>query len=264
MISFVVSLYYVTIVGWCLTYFAAGFGTPPWEKVDECKVYEFDREHELEAYFYHSLTAKLNPATCQNDNWPRFSGAGIGGNVFTWLFIFGALFKGVETIGMLAPCNLIWSNLFIFILFLSVSTTGDDDYNGFSWYFGVSEHVEIDVNSLWADAIGQSLLSIGVCMGIYGAYGSYNPKKQPVIKSSLCIVLSNFALTLMAGLIIFWVFSHFSGPDYKEHESFPTAGPEVLFITWAFRYTKKGMHFWYTPMGMTLFFIGITSAYAMV
>lgn len=80
----------------------------------------------------------------------------------------------------------------------------------------------------WQMAAGQAFYSLGIGMGVLITYGSYVPKNVNIIASSTAVALSNSAVSLMAGLVVFSIVYTFGlAPDAGSELSF-TAFPRVF------------------------------------
>jgi NSS family neurotransmitter:Na+ symporter len=76
--------------------------------------------------------------------------------------------------------------------------------------------------SVWTAAFGQAFFSLSVGTGILLTYGSYS-KSESITKSSAVITISDLAISLLAGLMIFPIVFAF-GLD-------PAAGVQLAFVT---------------------------------
>jgi SNF family Na+-dependent transporter len=45
--------------------------------------------------------------------------------------------------------------------------------------------------------------SLGICLGAFNAYSSYNPIKKPVIKHAIIIVMLDYLYALIAGFAVY-------------------------------------------------------------
>lgn len=137
--------------------------------------------------------------------------------VITGAIIWAGVDKGIDrVVRVLMPC------LLGFIVVLIVNNFFNDGFSaGFSYLFSF-EFRKITPSVMLA-AIGQAFFSIGVAMAGMMTYGSYLPRQVSIPKSAAIIVLSDTAVALMAGLVIFPLVFRF-GLD-------PSGGAGLIFKT---------------------------------
>lgn len=75
--------------------------------------------------------------------------------------------------------------------------------------------------SLWLSAVGQSFFTLSIGMGILVTYGAYLGKEEDLLSSSLVISVSDLAISLLSGLVIFPVVFSFGLA--------PAMGPGLAF-----------------------------------
>ena len=101
--------------------------------------------------------------------------------------------------------------IFLFILiakFVAVNKNADGKGIDFMWGKepfpdpnGVPYDTSTNYRTLFTDAYNQVFFSIGVCVGVMYAYGSYNHIKKPVILDAVVICLADFIFAILAGFI---------------------------------------------------------------
>jgi len=140
-----------------------------------------------------------------------FAGSLFAYATLTWVVCFFAVLGGPKSIGYIA---LLTATLpFIFMVVTDISFMGLNDLvggNGGAYYWG-SDFTLADgtiydpmtkINSLLKDAYAQVFFSTGVCVGIYQAYASYNPIKQPVISLAIGIAFTDLFFAIIAGFTV--------------------------------------------------------------
>lgn len=133
----------------------------------------------------------------------------------TALVIVGGVDKGIERVS-----KLLMPILVVLLMALCVrSMTLEGASAGLSYLF------KPDFSKLTGEgvlaALGQALFSLSVGMGVMIVYGSYLPKDDNLLKTSLWITLCDFAIAIFAGIAIFpAVFA--CGQD-------PTGGPGLVY-----------------------------------
>jgi len=124
--------------------------------------------------------------------------------------------------------------------------------------------VELRKEDIWTSAVGQIFFSIGVCMGILTSYGSYNKQDKSIIRDAYIIALSNSLMSFFAGFAVFCVVGYLNNIGHELSDK--TSGTGLAFIAYptALEYSGTGGRFWSILLFLTLFTLGIDSAFAMV
>lgn len=157
-------------------------------------------------YFWESLTGTLSGIADSDfgDHFTTFASSSIRPVVFIALFllftaliIFGGVEKGIERVSkLLMP---------ILVVLLAVLCVRSVTLEGAS--AGLSYLFKPDFSNLTGEgvlaALGQALFSLSVGMGVMIVYGSYIPKDDNLLKTSLWITLCDFAIAILAGVAIF-------------------------------------------------------------
>jgi solute carrier family 6 GABA transporter-like protein 1 len=116
---------------------------------------------------------------------------------------------------------------------------------------------------IWADAAGQIFFSIGVCMGIMTSYGSYNPVKKPIIMDNMIICISNSLLSFISGFAVWSIVGYLN--EIGSMAQSKTSGTGLVFVAYPSAIdTMNAPNFWMILLGLTLFMLGIDSAFSMV
>jgi solute carrier family 6 amino acid/orphan transporter-like 15/16/17/18/20 len=159
-----------------------------------------------ELFLYMNVTGLYDPNTCEPFSVNGESKGSFAQNLYhctqvIWFFMFLATIKGPKSLGI---CSVVTATLpFIFLfacmggfMALNANPTGmatdDADFiagDGLNYYWGYKEFPlppgadgkatsydpSTAIGSLMQDAYGQVFFSVGVCVGVMFAYGSYNP-----------------------------------------------------------------------------------------
>lgn len=116
---------------------------------------------------------------------------------------------------------------------------------------------------IWADACSQIFFSLGVCMGVMTSYASYNPRDKPIIKNAFVISIGNCSLSFFAGFAVFSVVGYLNGLGHPVAARTSSTG--LAFIAYpAAIETLPGANFWSLLLALTLFMLGIDSAFSFV
>lgn len=115
---------------------------------------------------------------------------------------------------------------------------------------------------MWADAIGQIFFSIGVCMGVMTSYGSYNKIKKPIIMDSFIISISNSVVSFISGFAVWSIVGYLATTTGRE---VPNISLGLVFVTYPEAIdTIAQPNFWGILLSLTLFLLGLDSAFAMI
>ena len=55
---------------------------------------------------------------------------------------------------------------------------------------------------MWIDAIGQVFFSLGTCLGIMTAYGSYNEREKPIVRDAVIVSFADTLFSFLAGFAV--------------------------------------------------------------
>lgn len=191
---FLILAIYLVISGWTLNYF--------WESLTGTLAGVADSDFGVHFNQFASSTAR--PLL--------FIAIFLG---LTALVIMGGVDKGIERVS-----KLLMPILVVLLMVLCVrSITLEGASAGLSYLF------KPDFSKLTGEgvlaALGQALFSLSVGMGVMVVYGSYLPKDDNILKTSLWITVCDFAIAVLSGVAIFpAVFA--CGQD-------PTGGPGLVY-----------------------------------
>jgi len=148
-------------------------------------------------------------------------------------------------------------------------TLRNSDY-GFRMYlkgFENDEAVDIDVklqgSPMWSDACGQIFFTLSICWGVMVSYASYQPERAPVIKNSVAVALINCSFSFFAGFAVFAVVGYLVGLQSPVSDKYSSIGLAYIAFPAAIE-TMPAPNFWALLFFLTLFTLGIDSAFAMV
>jgi len=275
MSSYIIAFYYIVIIAWSCVYVVASFNNPlPWSKDNTewksvCTKFTDDRKKvsRAEEYFYLNVAKLRSTDTCEDyktGDASQFSEFAFGATVFTWLCVFLAIFRGVH-----GSSWIVWFTVPIPLLFIITMVinglTLDGHQDGIKTYFegDAVVNAQIDQGAMWADAIGQIFFSIGVCMGIMTSYGSYNKRDKPIIADNFIIAITNSGVSFVSGFAVWSVVGYLNKGGFLP--KVPKTGVDLVFIAYPTAIDEMGgKNFWAVLLGLTLFLLGVDSAFAMV
>ncbi|KAJ9612196.1 hypothetical protein H2200_003793 [Cladophialophora chaetospira] len=228
-------LYYVAILAWVMTYLRHSFKSPlPWEGSND-------------EFYYGSVIRNPDPVQGEISggsvvSYTSYPGTGLVGETVGWYFTMGLpiitiiilLGRGVSLPNASRGIRLAWA-----------TWRGDTLANG----------------QIWQDACGQIFFSIGLGMGYFTAYASYNNQHQNAVQDALIIVCCNSLIEICCGIAMFGVVG-FLGMDPNEG---PALGSfAVAFLTFPEAVAQMpGAQFWSFLFFTTLMVLGFSSAFAL-
>lgn len=116
---------------------------------------------------------------------------------------------------------------------------------------------------IWQDACGQIFFSIGLGMGYFTNYASYNNKYQNAVQDALIICFSNSLIEILCGLAVFGVIGYL-GMDPAASES-RLGSFDIAFLTLPEGTAQMpGAQFWSAIFFLTLMVLGVSSAFALL
>ena len=122
---------------------------------------------------------------------------------------------------------------------------------------------KISNGKMWAQACGQIFFSLGICMGTMTSYSSFNDVNKPIIGDAFKIAFINSGISFMAGFAVFSVVGYLIGINSPVSDK--TASIGLAFIAYpAAIETMPAPNFWAFILAVTLFTLGIDSAFSML
>lgn len=115
---------------------------------------------------------------------------------------------------------------------------------------------------LLIDAFNQVFYSIGVCVGVMFAYGSYNPIRKPVIQDAIVMAVLDFVYSILAGFITWGVIGYLfakGDPAYTQ-----TSSVGLAFVAFPTAASLDGSKGWFGLFCFTLFIAGIDTAFSYI
>jgi len=189
--------------------------------------------------------------------------------LITWAVTYFCVFKGVKSSSYVVWFTVPGPVLFIFIMVINGLCLPNAD-EGIRMYLRgeidgqmPSISKKLSDGQMWADACGQIFFSLGVCMGVMTSYASYNRRNKPIIRDVMFISFGNCLLSFYAGFAVFSIVGYLrwlGSPVAKK-----TSSSGLAFVAYpAAAETMPGSNFWTAILGMTLFMLGIDTAFSLV
>uniref|UniRef100_A0A665TQW9 Transporter n=1 Tax=Echeneis naucrates TaxID=173247 RepID=A0A665TQW9_ECHNA len=204
-VSFLVGIFYNTILAWVLWYFFHSFQNPlPWSQCpvnDNLTGYNEECEKSTPVnYFWYRETLNISP------------GIEISGSMQWWLVIclatawcivYICFIKGIESMGKAVYVTATFPYL-VLTIFLVRALTLPGATDGLLYLFSPKWSTLLDPQ-VWLDAATQIFFSLSVAFGGLIAFSSYNAEKNNCERDALVVGIINSATSLYASISIFSV-----------------------------------------------------------
>ncbi len=212
--AFFIVAYYAVILGWIFVMIAKSF-----------KMGGMTPEQAGNLFFqdvlqYKSITG--NPLTSTLDvPWQLFVAL-----LLSWGSIYWCIRKGAHSAGKVVPFTVIIPVALLLILAIN-GMVKDKGGAGLKQFF-IPDFKALADSSLWIDAFSQVFYSLSVMMSIMIAYGSYVNRKSDIVKDTLVISISDMAISMLAGVVLFTTLS--ATGNLQSYLANPSGGIGTAFV----------------------------------
>ncbi|KAL4646924.1 sodium-dependent neutral amino acid transporter B(0)AT3-like [Arapaima gigas] len=218
-VSFLVGVFYNTILAWVLWYFFHSFQNPlPWRS---CPILNnitgesgYVRECELSSpvnYFWYRETLNITP-TIETSGPPQWWL--VICLATAWCIVYLCFIRGIETIGKAAYITATFPYL-VLTIFLVRALTLPGAMAGLRYLF--TPEWEILKNpKVWLDAATQIFFSLSLAFGGLIAFSSYNPQKNNCEQDALIVGCINSATSIYASIPIFAILGFKANSTYED------------------------------------------------
>ncbi|XP_027462221.1 inactive sodium-dependent neutral amino acid transporter B(0)AT3 [Zalophus californianus] len=213
-VSFLVSLYYNTVLTWVLWYLLNSFQYPlPWSS---CPL-DLNRtglEAECQAsgpvsYFWYRQTLNITADISDNGSIQRPLLACLAAS---WAVVYLCVIRGIESTGKAIYFTALFPYL-VLTIFLIRGLTLPGAVKGLIYLF--TPDVQILQNPrVWLDAATQIFFSLSLAFGGHIAFASYNPPGNHCEKDAVTIALVNSMTSLYASIAVFSVLGFKAANDH--------------------------------------------------
>ena len=242
-----VVIYYAAVMAWSLVYLLKSFTTKlPW--ADDAKGY----------FFGEVLQISDSINVIGGINWTLFFAL-----LAVWVIIYFCVWKGVKSAGKVVAITMPLPLIILVILFIR-GITLDGSFLGLLYYLKPNFSALLDTE-VWLAAISQIFFTLSLGFGIMIAYASYNRETQDVVKDSYITAITNSAISLFAGFVVFSVIGYMATQTSAAVADVATAGPGLAFVVFPQALALMPL----APLFAVLFFVmllslGIDSAFSLV
>uniref|UniRef100_H2YE63 Transporter n=1 Tax=Ciona savignyi TaxID=51511 RepID=H2YE63_CIOSA len=214
-VSFMVGLYYNTIIAWCFWYICNSFTEPlPWNEcppnanltapVQECAL------SSATEYYWYRKTLNITPSITESGGIQVHILACI---ILAWLIVTACVIKGIASSGKVVYFTATFPYVVMFC-FLVRGLTLPGSSTGLSYLFTPKLEVLSDPQ-IWLTAATQIFFSLSLAFGGMIAFSSYNPRDSDVEANTYIVAVTNSLTSLLATVVIFSVLGFKATVDFE-------------------------------------------------
>ncbi|MDI9610939.1 MAG: sodium-dependent transporter [Archaeoglobales archaeon] len=209
--AFIITTYYVVVIGWALVYFTKSF-TLAWGA--DTKSYFFGNVLQLSDSPWAISGFAIEVLTAVVIIW-----------LINWFVVFRGVKKGIEKANLIMM-PLLWI-LAIILVIRAITLPGALD--GLEWYLR-PDFSKIGDYKIWIAAFGQIFFSLSLAMGIMIAYGSYLPEKSDIANNSFIVGLADSAFSFLIGFAVFGTLGYMAFATQTSVQEVVAGGVGLAFI----------------------------------
>jgi NSS family neurotransmitter:Na+ symporter len=288
--GFITCIVYCIFLGMCMLYLVNG-GSEPWEMAFEdrplsCQTAAKASTNSAEIYLWNGVTKFFGDDTCSGFTVGKeatmFAGPLFLCAAISWVICFLCIIKGVKSSSYVVMITVPAPFVFMFALIayyasLNASNLQEGMSSGIDFMWSVEPvplvspgpmgeiyYDPASVNDkIFFDAITHAFFSVGVCVGVMYAYGSFNDIKKPVIMDAFIIAFSDLTFSILAGFCVWSVIGFLYSKNNLAYAQ--TSGVGLMFVAFpiASKLDEGGKAF----LGLffaTCFLAGIDSAFSYI
>ncbi|MGH0144540.1 UNVERIFIED_CONTAM: hypothetical protein FKN15_003581 [Acipenser sinensis] len=215
-VSFLVGLFYNTILAWVLWYFFHSFQDPlPWR---DCPLNQNKTGYIEECakstpvnYFWYRETLNVTPNITDNGDLQWWMVICLAS---AWGIVYICFIRGIETIGKAVYVTATFPYL-VLTIFLIRALTLPGATEGLVYLFTPKVEVLKDPK-VWLDAATQIFFSLSLAFGGLIAFSSYNPQKNNCERDAVIVGVINSATSIYASIPIFAILGFKATSNYNE------------------------------------------------
>eukprot|EP00586_Coscinodiscus_wailesii_P000231 CAMPEP_0172481156 /NCGR_PEP_ID=MMETSP1066-20121228/6801_1 /TAXON_ID=671091 /ORGANISM="Coscinodiscus wailesii, Strain CCMP2513" /LENGTH=631 /DNA_ID=CAMNT_0013243169 /DNA_START=161 /DNA_END=2056 /DNA_ORIENTATION=- len=254
--GYFIVVYYAALIAYTLHAFAASFTDldGKWSGVTGKEAYD---------YFLGTI---VGSGTVGDDQMPtRLVWQNVIALAVAWAAVFFAVAGGVQNEGRITYVTMGLPIILLFV-FLGRSVTLPGAQDGIKAYIGQWDlSVLTEQPDVWSTAVSQIFFSIGVTFGIMTAFGSHCEADAPAFTNAVIIALSNSFYSFIAGFAVFAGLGYLAMIEDTTIDKLAVGGPGLLFGSYpVVLSTLPGGQHWVRLLFLTLFMLGIDSAFALL
>lgn len=245
--GFVVVVYYAVVMAWCLLFFINSFqANLPWTE-------------DAKGYFFNSvLQITDNIDIIGGINWQVFFAL-----LAVWVMIYFSVWRGVKSVGKVVSVTMPLPIILLVILFIR-GITLDGSFSGI-YYYLKPDFSALFSSEIWLAATSQIFFTLSLAFGIMVAYASYNKETQDVAADAYTTAITNSAISLFAGFVVFSVLGYMASSTNVSVEDVVASGPGLAFVVFPKALSLMPWAWFFSAIFfLTLLSLGIDSAFSLV
>ena len=212
LVSFIISIYYVAVVGWAISYFVLAF-TQGWGA------------EPANFFFKTYLQLSDTPLAFNGIRWPI-----LGAILCVWIICWSVLFSGVKK-GIETASKAFMPLLFIMVLIITVrAVTLEGAADGLNWMFKPDFAALLDFK-VWVAAYGQLFFSLSIGFAIMLTYASYLPKNSDMTNNAFITAFCNCGFSILCGVMVFSVLGNMAANQGVGVDKVVSSGVGLAFVT---------------------------------
>ncbi|MCP3945062.1 MAG: sodium-dependent transporter [Desulfobacteraceae bacterium] len=212
LVSFVISIYYVAIVGWSISYFFLAFN----------QGWGLDTG---DFFFKSYLQLSDSPMEFVGIRWPIFVSIAAAWGI-CWFVLFKGVKKGIET-----ASKFFMPLLFVMILIITFrAVTLEGSLEGLNWMFKPDFSALLNFK-VWVAAYGQIFFSLSIGFAIMLTYSSYLPEDSDISNNAFITAFANSGFSILCGVLVFSVLGNMAMNQGVGVDKVVTSGVGLAFVT---------------------------------
>ena len=173
---------------------------------------------------------------------------------------FAIIYEGLDTAKYTVYFIVPFPYILITILFIK-GLTLEGNYLGWAYLFK-PDWSKLFTLQIWSDAAAQVLFSAGLAQNTFMKFGNHKRDGEPLLLSTICIPLLNFATSIYAGIALFAFVGYASAQTGVAIENMPMKGMELCFVVYPnLLNTLPWPHFWSILFFLMLTSLGLSTEY---
>ncbi|XP_077965651.1 sodium- and chloride-dependent transporter XTRP3A-like [Styela clava] len=215
-VSFLIGVYYNTIIAWCLWYIFNSFQEPlPWKNcppnsnltayVTECA------KSSPSQYFWYRDTLNITPAIDISGGIQVHLLACL---IMAWVIVYLCISKGIASSGKVVYFTATFP-YFVLVIFLGRGLSLEGAGTGVNYLFS-ADFSQLSNPSIWLSAATQIFFSLSLAFGGMIAFSSYNPRDNNCERDTLIVAFINSGTSILASVVVFSVLGFKATVEWKE------------------------------------------------
>ena len=272
--TFIVALYYNTIVAWALWFLGNSFADPlPWADVGN------ETTGAVDFWEVATLRCRGEAPSCswaEVTDWtaaaaeaPSLFDTGglvgplVGCHVLAWFLIWLCVCKGIESLGRVAWFTAIFP-YFVLAILLVRGLTLPGAWLGLRFYLE-PRFDRLGDPKVWIAAASQIFYSTGVGWGTLVAFASYNEPDHDFMRDAWLVPLINCGTSFLAGLVVFSVLGFMASEAGVGVEELRLQGSGLAFVAYPSALAQMpGAQIFAVLFFVMVVCLGVDSQFAMV